>query len=143
MAAQTNCYPDALDELRQGDKLGHWMWFVFPQIDGLGHSDTARRYAIQSPAEARAFLQHPTLGPRLLECCEALLSVEGKSAREILGSPDDLKLRSCATLFSQVAPQSPVFHRLISRFFSGLPDPRTIEILKALSAESPDGHGNH
>jgi uncharacterized protein (DUF1810 family) len=127
--AQERTYSRALAEIRRGRKESHWMWFVFPQIDGLGSSPTSKRYAIQGTAEARAYLTHPVLGPRLVECCEAVLAVEGRSAHEIFGSPDDLKLRSCATLFAQVSPDSSPFHRVIDKYFQGEHDPRTLALL--------------
>jgi uncharacterized protein (DUF1810 family) len=105
------------------------MWYVFPQIDGLGFSATSRRYAIRSLAEAQAYLAHPVLGPRLLECAQAALRIDGRSAREIFGSPDDLKLRSCATLFARVSPPGSVFDRLLDTYFQGARDGRTLELL--------------
>ena len=125
-------YAQALAELRAGRKQSHWMWFVFPQIDGLGVSEVSRFYAIRSAAEARAYLAHPLLGPRLIECSEAVLSAGGRTALEIFGSPDDMKLRSCATLFTRVAPPGSVFERLIERFFAGRHDRATLEILERL-----------
>src|SRR5579872_5863827 len=101
--AQTGVYDRALAEIRSGKKRSHWMWFIFPQFDGLGFSSTSKHYAIKSIAEAKAYLSHPVLGPRLVECAEAALSVQGRTAHEIFGSPDDMKLRSCATLFANVA----------------------------------------
>lgn len=127
--AQEDVYTQALDELRRGQKHSHWMWFVFPQLDGLASSEKARFYAIKSAEEAMAYLQHPTLGPRLVECCEVILAVEGKTAKEILGFPDDLKLRSSATLFSAVSPDASVFTRVIAKFFESHPDQRTLELL--------------
>jgi uncharacterized protein (DUF1810 family) len=127
--AQQHCYEQALGEIRAGDKVSHWMWFVFPQLEGLGSSPTARRYAIKSLAEAEAYLKHPVLGPRLLECAEAALAVEGRSAWAIFGSPDDLKLRSSATLFGLVSPPRSVFHRLVDRYFDGEPDSATLRLL--------------
>ena len=123
-------YETALAELRAGQKRTHWMWYTFPQIDGLGKSFVAKRYAIRSLDEARAYLAHPVLGPRLIECCEALLAIEGKTAVEILGTPDDLKLRSCATLFARVSPAASVFERLLVRYFDGAADAATIAILE-------------
>ena len=114
-------------ELRRGRKSSHWMWFVFPQISGLGSSPTAREYAISSLDEARAYLAHPVLGPRLLEAAELVVAVEGRSAAEVFGSPDDLKLRSSMTLFTRAAPDVPVFAEVLERFFGGTPDPRTLE----------------
>lgn len=127
--AQKSTYASALAELRAGRKHGHWMWFIFPQIAGLGYSSTAQFYAIRNLDEAAAYLTHPVLGPRLIECCEALLLHPARTARDILGSPDDLKLRSCATLFAQVQPPHAVFGNILSTFFSGLPDTRTLELL--------------
>jgi uncharacterized protein (DUF1810 family) len=129
--AQADSYEAALAEVRAGRKRSHWMWFVFPQLDGLGSSLTARFYAIKSAAEAAAYLAHPVLGPRLAECAQAALGVEGKSAAEVFGSPDDLKLRSCATLFAHVSPAGSVFHRLLDRYFPGGPDAVTLRLLAA------------
>src|SRR5689334_18956662 len=108
-SAQNAVYDLALAEIRHGDKRSHWMWFIFPQIDGLGFSSTAKRYAIKSAEETRQYLAHAVLGPRLLECAAAVLAVEGRSASDIFGSPDDLKLKSCMTLFETVAGQDSVF----------------------------------
>jgi uncharacterized protein (DUF1810 family) len=127
--AQSDDYARALAELRMGQKRSHWMWYVFPQYEGLGRSPTAQRYAIRSVAEAEAYLRHPILGPRLIESAEALLGIKGRSAREILGSPDDMKLRSSATLFSHVAPPGSPFHRILDQFFGGEPDRRTEELI--------------
>jgi len=127
--AQEGTYERALAEVRAGRKRTHWMWFVFPQLDGLGSSPTARHYAIKSLAEARAYLAHPVLGPRLVECAEAVVGVEGRSAHDIFGSPDDLKLRSCATLFACVAPPGSVFDRLLAKYYSGERDDRTLQLL--------------
>jgi len=115
--AQDAVYARALEELRRGRKESHWMWVVFPQMAGLGRSTMSERYAIRSDDEARAYLAHPTLGARLTECAEAVLAVEGRSAREIFGSPDDLKLRSSATLFAGVSPPGSVFQRLLDKYF--------------------------
>lgn len=127
--AQHAVYARALAEIRAGRKRSHWMWFVFPQLAGLGMSATSRRYAIRDLAEAKAYLEHPVLGPRLVEGAEAALGVAGRSALEVFGSPDDMKLRSCATLFAQVSPQGSVFHRLLDRYFEGDPDERTLRLL--------------
>ena len=134
--AQEGIYERALSEIRSGEKRTHWMWFIFPQHDGLGFSEISRRYAIKSLAEAEAYLAHPVLGPRLLECCEAALVVEGRSANEIFGSPDDLKLRSCATLFTRVSPTGSVFERVLDRYFGGEPDERTLELLRLTRRQS-------
>lgn len=106
------------------------MWFVFPQLRGLGRSAMAERYGIGSAAEARAYWEHPVLGPRLRECVDLLLAVEDRSAHEILGSPDDVKLRSCLTLFRQVAPEEPVFARALEKYFGGQGDPATLSMLR-------------
>lgn len=131
LRAQEGDYERALAEVRGGRKRSHWMWYVFPQFEGLGWSPTSQRYSIKSLAEARAYLSHPVLGPRLIEVMEAALSVEGRSAHEIFGSPDDLKLRSCATLFATVLPAGSVFHRLLDKYFQGEPDPKTLRLLGA------------
>lgn len=127
--AQEEVYPRALAELKLGRKRSHWMWFIFPQIDGLGYSSTAKFYAIKSKDEATAYLAHPLLGKRLMECAEALLKIEGKSAAEIFGYPDDLKLRSSMTLFASITPGGSVFSRVLDRYFEGEPDARTLELL--------------
>src|SRR5262245_19144102 len=103
VTAQEDDYDTALAEVRDGDKRSHWMWYIFPQFAGLGFSSMSRRYAIRSAAEVEVYLRHPVLGPRLIECAEAAIGVEGHSALEIFGSPDDMKLRSCATLFASVS----------------------------------------
>jgi uncharacterized protein (DUF1810 family) len=127
--AQEQVYPYALAEIRSGRKRSHWMWFIFPQYDGLGFSSISRRYAIKSIAEAEAYLRHPVLGPRLVECAEAVVGVEGRSASEIFGSPDDLKLRSCATLFASVSPAGSVFEKLLDKYFQGDRDDKTLRLL--------------
>jgi uncharacterized protein (DUF1810 family) len=126
--AQTDVIDTVRAELRAGRKRSHWMWFVFPQLKGLGMSSTAQHYGIASLDEARAYLAHPVLGARLRECCELMLAVPQGSARDILGSPDDLKFRSCLTLFSLAAPQEDLFRRGLERFYGGQPDPRTIAL---------------
>ncbi len=127
--AQESIYPQALDELRRGRKETHWMWFVFPQLDGLGSSSMAKHYAVRGLDEARAYLDHPVLGPRLRECCRAILSLPETSAHAIFGSPDDLKLRSSVTLFSRVDAGSSEFTAVLDRYFGSSPDPRTLERL--------------
>ncbi|BCJ48989.1 hypothetical protein Asp14428_04640 [Actinoplanes sp. NBRC 14428] len=129
VTAQDGVYERALAELRAGDKRSHWMWFVFPQIVGLGSSATARAYAIRDLAEARAYLAHPVLGPRLAECARALLAVEGRTAARIFGHPDDLKLRSSMTLFARAADDPGPFQAVLDRFYDGEPDPATLERL--------------
>lgn len=129
VGAQEGVYEQALAEIRAGRKRSHWMWYVFPQFKGLGSSPTSIEYAISSVEEAQAYLAHPILGPRLVECAEAVLQTEGLSALEVFGSPDDMKLRSSATLFASVSPAGSVFHRLIDKYFAGKEDVRTIELL--------------
>jgi uncharacterized protein (DUF1810 family) len=128
VAAQEGDYARALSEIRSGRKQSHWMWYIFPQLDGLGFSSTARHYSIKSLAEANAYLDHPVLGPRLLECVEAVIAVPGRTATEIFGSPDDLKLRSCATLFACLSRET-AFNHLLEKYFQGKPDNRTLELL--------------
>jgi uncharacterized protein (DUF1810 family) len=122
-------YHRALSELLAAHKRSHWMWFVFPQIAGLGHSPTAVAYAISSLEEARAYLAHPVLGPRLLECSRALLDAEGASAEEILGEIDAMKLRSSMTLFARAAPEERLFGSVLKRFFDGADDEATVQSL--------------
>lgn len=136
LRAQESVHETALAELRAGRKRSHWMWFVFPQLAGLGRSPTARLYAIRGEGEARAYLAHPVLGPRLIACFEALLSHADRTAHEILGSPDDVKLRSCATLFAAVSPVDSVFEHVLQAFYGSEPDPQTLVLLDA--AGSPD-----
>jgi uncharacterized protein (DUF1810 family) len=126
--AQEGDYERALSEISQGRKQSHWMWYIFPQIEGLGFSVMSRRYAIKSLAEARAYLNHAVLGPRLIACVEALLSLEDRSAELIFGFPDDKKLRSCATLFAAASPPGSVFHRLLDKYFRGERDPATLRV---------------
>jgi uncharacterized protein (DUF1810 family) len=123
-------------ELRGGRKQSHWMWFVFPQLRGLGNSSMAQHYGITSLEEARAYLAHPLLGPRLHECCELMLALPPTAtAHEVLGSPDDLKFRSCVTLFSLAAePDDTLFQRCLTRFYAGRPDPRTLELCGRMDA---------
>jgi uncharacterized protein (DUF1810 family) len=127
--AQQDVYEHALSEIRSGRKRSHWMWYIFPQYDGLGSSVISKRYAIKSRAEAEAFLRHPVLGPRLWECAEAALAVEARSAFEVFGSPDDRKLQSCATLFAYVSPSGSVFDRLLDKYFRGERDHKTLHLL--------------
>lgn len=124
--AQRPVYEAVLSELRTGRKRSHWMWFIFPQISGLGRSATARMFALSSLAEAAAYLAHPTLGSRLRECSVLVASIEGRSVDEIFDSPDDLKFHSSMTLFAQAAPQEPIFTACLQKYFGGQPDPRTI-----------------
>lgn len=132
LSAQERSYEDALSELKSGRKRSHWMWYIFPQIDGLAFSSMSQRYAIKSIDEARAYLAHPLLGARLLACAEAVLAVNGRSITEILGYPDDLKLRSSATLFASASSPGSVFERILAKYYQGAPDERTGQILKSL-----------
>ena len=118
-------YDRAAAELRRGRKTGHWMWFVFPQIAGLGHSQMSRRFAISSLEEAQAYLRHPVLGPRLIECARIVAGVQGRSAEQIFGGIDAQKLRSSMTLFARAAPGEPLLRQVLSQYFDGLPDPAT------------------
>lgn len=127
--AQAEAYEQALAEIRSGRKQSHWMWYIFPQFDGLGFSSTSKRYSIKSIAEAKAYLSHPVLGPRLSECAEATLGIEGRSAFEVFGSPDDMKLRSCATLFGYVSSDGSVFDRLLDKYFQGERDGKTLRLV--------------
>src|SRR5262249_35854964 len=123
--AQSTVYSAVTEELRRGRKTTHWMWFVFPQLRGLGQSAMAQRYAISSLDEARAYLAHPVLGRPLRECVRTRLDPDGLTAHEVFGSPDDLKLRSCLTLFERAAPGEPAFAQAIDKYFGGLRDPLT------------------
>ena len=127
--AQDPVWQDVRRELRIGSKRTHWMWFVFPQLRGLGHSALAQRYGLASREEARAYLEHPVLGPRLLECTGLVSAVQDRSINQILGSPDDLKFRSSMTLFAAVAPDEPRFRGALDRFFDGVPDRLTVDRL--------------
>jgi uncharacterized protein (DUF1810 family) len=133
-SAQENIYNSVLAELRNGRKRTHWMWYIFPQVDGLGHSATSKHYAIKSLEEARQYLNHPVLGQRLMECAEAVFAVEGGSASEIFGYPDDLKLKSSMTLFAYIAAPGCVFSRVIDKYFNGEQDALTLQILDKLKA---------
>jgi uncharacterized protein (DUF1810 family) len=124
--AQAGSYAGALEELRAGRKTGHWIWFIFPQIEGLGRSDLSRYYALASLDEARAYLAHPVLGSRLRECAAALLAVEGRSAEQILGGVDAMKVRSSMTLFHRAAPDQPVFGLVLDRYYEGIEDELTL-----------------
>ncbi|KQW35601.1 DUF1810 domain-containing protein [Rhizobacter sp. Root404] len=127
--AQEPIYGQVVEELRRGRKTGHWMWFVFPQLRGLGRSPTAQFYGLASADEARAYLAQPVLGQRLRQCVDLVLAVDGRSVHDIFGSPDDLKLRSSLTLFDHVAPHDPVFGRALDRLFGGVRDDRTLALL--------------
>ena len=130
--AQEHDYAQALREIRAGRKRSHWMWYIFPQIQGLGFSSTAQYYAIRDLNEAKAYLAHPVLGPRLKEISEALLKLDGLSAHEIFGYPDDLKLRSCMTLFRMADLNCKVFEQVLEKYYDGEPDRRTVELAATL-----------
>ncbi len=132
ISAQERVYDRVLTELRSGQKRSHWMWFIFPQIDGLGHSPTTKLYSIKSMEEAQQYLNHSILGTRLLECTEAVLATEGRSVSEIFGYPDDLKLKSCMTLFAAVADPGSVFDRVLDKYFHGQRDDRTLQLIENL-----------
>ena len=136
LQAQERDFDRALAEIRGGRKRSHWMWYIFPQLDGLGSSAMAKQYAITSLAEAEAYLRHPILGPRLVQIAEAVAALEEMSAYDVFGSPDDMKLRSCATLFAQVSPDGSVFQRLLDKYFGGVPDEKTLRLLGARSEET-------
>ena len=127
--AQEAVYPAVRTELTRGRKTSHWMWFIFPQLAALGRSGTAQFYGLANAAHARAYWTHPTLGARLDECSRLVLAVQGRSAHDIFGSPDDLKLCSCMTLFEAVVPEAPVFADVLERFYRGARDGRTRELL--------------
>jgi uncharacterized protein (DUF1810 family) len=127
--AQQAVYETVCRELRQGRKESHWMWFIFPQIKGLGHSEMARKFAISSRDEAKAYLAHPVLGPRLRECSRIVADLEGKSVEDIFGYPDDMKFRSSMTLFAQTAKDNEIFRRCLDKYFRGEPDRLTLAAL--------------
>ena len=129
LTAQAPIYDTVLAELRAGRKSSHWIWFIFPQIAGLGHSAMAQQFAITSIDEAKAYLQHSILGQRLRECTQLVLNVEGRSAEEIFGYPDYLKFRSCMTLFLTAASDNTLFKSALEKYFDGQPDQKTLEIL--------------
>jgi uncharacterized protein (DUF1810 family) len=140
LQAQDAIYHQVLRELAAGRKQSHWIWFIFPQLAGLGTSSMTRRFALHSPAEARAYLAHPVLGQRLRECTRLMLKAPGHEISAILDYPDDLKFRSSMTLFAAVADDEPIFTDALQKFFDGQPDPRTIELLRSTNApDSPGG----
>ena len=130
VAAQDGVYERALAELSSGRKRSHWMWFIFPQIDGLGHSPTARFHAIKSLEEAKAYLAHPVLGQRLEECAETALDIDGRTVSEIFGYPDDVKLRSSMTLFAFIGGAESVYEQVLEKFFNGHRDPLTLRLIE-------------
>jgi uncharacterized protein (DUF1810 family) len=141
VVAQSGIYQDALRELRAGEKRSHWMWFVFPQASGLGSSSMTQKYAIASRAEAAAYLGHAVLGRRLEECAAALLAVKGRSAEQIMGYPDNLKLKSSMTLFAEVSSDNSLFSSVLLKYFQGGKDARTLELL-AKDQPRPAGPGS-
>lgn len=136
--AQETVYQQALKELKNGKKKSHWIWYIFPQLEGLGHSATSKHYGIKSLEEAKEYLRHPVLGPRLLECCEAILAVKGRTAEDIFDFPDDMKLRSSMTLFASISPPDNMFLRVLQKYFDGGQDPKTIEILEGWKKKQAD-----
>ena len=142
VVAQQGVYGDVVKELGAGAKRSHWMWFIFPQIAGLGHSAMARKYAIASREEATAYLRQSVLGPRLIECTGLVLAVENRSICQILGSPDDMKFCSSMTLFAQVAADDAIFRGALERYCAGHLDPATLQILDAAPAGPRSGHGS-
>ena len=132
LGAQAGVYERALGELKRGRKQSHWMWFIFPQIRGLGNSSMTQRYSIKSIEEAQEYLAHPVLGKRLIDCTEAVLAAEGRTSTEIMGSPDDLKLKSSMTLFEAASGADSVFGRVLDKFYAGERDAKTLTILKDL-----------
>ena len=133
LEAQNQMYLTALSEVKKGGKKSHWMWFIFPQLKGLGTSETARYFGLNGISEATEYLRHPVLGRHLIEITEALLAFEGKTANQIFGTPDDLKLRSCMTLFAAVENSNPVFSRVLDKYFDGQPDALTLSLLEKRS----------
>ncbi|MGC2202350.1 MAG: DUF1810 domain-containing protein [Stellaceae bacterium] len=127
--AQNSVFDQVCSELRDGKKRSHWMWFIFPQIKGLGYSQLAQKFAISSRGEAAAYLEHPVLGPRLRECTELVNLIEGRPIEQIFGDPDDLKFRSCMTLFAQDTSDNEVFVRALQKYFADRPDPSTLQRL--------------
>ncbi|WP_162426991.1 DUF1810 domain-containing protein [Pontibacter pudoricolor] len=130
LEAQESTYQTALSEIRNGRKCSHWMWFIFPQVAGLGFSETSQFYAIKTIDEAAAYLNHPVLGKRLSEISEALLTIDGRSANQIFGSPDDMKLKSSMTLFAAVSDADPVFRKVLEKYFNNQEDTKTLQLLK-------------
>lgn len=134
LEAQNQVYLKALSEIKNGKKNTYWMWYIFPQIKGLGSSETAHYYGIKDLNEATAYLQHPILGKHLVEISEELLNGNGKTATQIFGTPDDMKLRSSMTLFTNVKNANPVFQKVLEKYFNGLPDQLTLELLKMIKS---------
>ncbi|WP_420153757.1 DUF1810 domain-containing protein [Siphonobacter sp.] len=133
--AQEEEYAQALSEIKRGRKRSHWMWYIFPQLKGLGSSHMAQHYGIANRAEAEAYIQHPVLGPRLIEISQALLKLPTSNATAVMGSPDDLKLRSCMTLFATLDASDPVFQRVLDKFYQGEADAQTLRLLNQSGRE--------
>lgn len=131
LEAQEDDFAIALSEIKSGRKQSHWMWYVFPQIAGLGFSSTSIFYAIKDITEAEEYLQHPVLGERLVEISEALLKIEGKTAYQIFGSPDEMKLKSSMTLFALLQETNPVFQKVLDKYYDGAKDERTLQIISS------------
>ena len=129
VAAQERVWDDVVAELTAGRKATHWMWFVFPQLGALGRSATAKRFGLGSLAEARAYLRHAALGPRLIEATRLALGIEGRSAHDVFGSPDELKFRSSMTLFGRAAPDEPAFRQALAKYYGGIEDPATLALI--------------
>jgi len=135
VTAQVDDYVIAMQELRRGQKESHWIWYIFPQVAGLGESSTAQQYAIQSRDEALAYLEHKELGPRLHECTQTLLQIEDRDIEDVMGFPDDLKLRSSMTLFAEISPSDSVFQKVLDRYFGGRTDQKTLAYLDRQGTE--------
>ena len=134
LEAQNQVYLKALAEIKNGRKETHWMWYIFPQMKGLGSTETAQFYGIKDWSEATAYLQHPVLGQHLIEISYVVLQLEGKTSVEIFGTPDDLKLRSCMTLFATVENADPVFSAVLDKYFNSIPDKRTLQLLNRIKS---------
>lgn len=132
LEAQNQVYLKALSEIKKGKKDTHWMWYIFPQIKGLGSSETAQYYGIKDLNEATAYLQHPILGKHLVEISEEVFNLKEKTVTQIFGTPDDMKLRSCMTLFANVKNANPVFQKVLEKYFNGIPDELTLELLNRM-----------
>lgn len=139
--AQDPVFARVEEELRNGKKRSHWMWFIFPQIAGLGGSEMSRHFAISGAEEATAYLNHPLLGSRLRACTQSVLNVKQRSVADIFGHPDDLKFHSCMTLFAQVVPEGSVFHQALERYFHGIQDDWTLSLLDLKQAQLPTNQG--
>ena len=135
LAAQDPIYSQVKAELKSGRKVTHWMWFIFPQLSGLGSSAMAQKFGLRSLEDARTYLHHPVLGSRLRECARLLIDLEEKPIQQILGAPDDLKLRSCLTLFSAAAPEETLFRQALNKYFDGAPDAKTLQLIRRTSTE--------